>query len=87
MKTNPEELLRERVRAVWSDLTKKKVHIEDQPLKRGYSLVGEDDKEILFLGCFDLKRMGPDIYRHFASTSRDTDAILAAIGAWAYTNN
>jgi len=80
---SPEDLLRERIRAAWNGTLGQKIHIEDQPLKRGYSFVGKKSKEVLFLDCSDLKRMGPKVYQHFASTRRDAQAILYDIGLWA----
>jgi hypothetical protein len=80
---SPEDLLRERIRAAWNGTLGQKIHIEDQPLKRGYSFVGKKSKEVLFLDCSDLKRMGPKVYRHFSSTRRDAQRILYYIGLWA----
>jgi hypothetical protein len=59
------------------------VTIEDLPLERRYSFVGEDGKELLSLSVYDLKLMGERICKHFSKPKKDVEKIIGDIGMWA----
>lgn len=78
----PEASLRDKCANALDALCSQNINLVDLPLRRGYAFVGANGKEILFLDCFDLKRMGNQVSQHFAASTRSVLMALESVTAW-----